>query len=275
MAQRELTGPGVSHAYVSRIEADLRTPSVKAIRKIAAKLGVSPYYLERGLEVDAAEERELRLLDGELAFRLEGDAAGTELILSEIGAEAIADGDRAGLVRVQIALGNVALARGDHRQALSHYEHALKLKELSPASDQQLFANTADCYRAAGMADRAASFLRGALERLDRETPGEGRLRARFEIALGLTLLELGQDAEAGALLEHADRSMQTESDPARTARALWVRARSATRAEQHRVALSELRKALILLETADEDRELANSRALLAEALSARRKTD
>jgi len=48
LAQREITGPGVSHAYISRIEAELRTPSVKAIRTIAAKLGVDSIWLETG-----------------------------------------------------------------------------------------------------------------------------------------------------------------------------------------------------------------------------------
>lgn len=48
MSQRELAEPGISHAYISRLEADTRKPSVKALRKLAPKLNVSVEYLETG-----------------------------------------------------------------------------------------------------------------------------------------------------------------------------------------------------------------------------------
>lgn len=51
MSQRELAGPGVSYAYISRIEADARHPSVKALRVLAGKLGVEVAYLETGKDV--------------------------------------------------------------------------------------------------------------------------------------------------------------------------------------------------------------------------------
>ena len=38
-SQRDLSSPGVSYAYISRIEAGARTPSVKALRKLSQKLG--------------------------------------------------------------------------------------------------------------------------------------------------------------------------------------------------------------------------------------------
>ena len=55
LSQRELAGPGVSYAYISRIEAGVRTPSVKVLRRLAPKLGVSVAWLETG-EDDPAEE---------------------------------------------------------------------------------------------------------------------------------------------------------------------------------------------------------------------------
>jgi transcriptional regulator with XRE-family HTH domain len=48
LSQRELTAPGVSYAYLSRLEAGQRVPSEKALRKLAAKLEVTPLYLEGG-----------------------------------------------------------------------------------------------------------------------------------------------------------------------------------------------------------------------------------
>jgi transcriptional regulator with XRE-family HTH domain len=48
LSQRELSSRGVSYAYISRIEAGSRNPSVKALRMLAAKLGVPEEYLECG-----------------------------------------------------------------------------------------------------------------------------------------------------------------------------------------------------------------------------------
>lgn len=48
LSQRQLSSPGVSYAYISRIEAGARTPSVKALRHLAGKLGVSVENLETG-----------------------------------------------------------------------------------------------------------------------------------------------------------------------------------------------------------------------------------
>ncbi len=48
LSQRQLSAPGVSYAYISRIEAGARVPSVKALRQLAGKLGVAVEHLETG-----------------------------------------------------------------------------------------------------------------------------------------------------------------------------------------------------------------------------------
>ena len=91
LSQRELATTGVSFTYVSRIEAGQRQPSVKAIRALAVKLGVSPEYLETGRDLAPTGDRELRVTDAELQVRLDGssDAEGE---LREVLAEALAAG---------------------------------------------------------------------------------------------------------------------------------------------------------------------------------------
>lgn len=79
-SQRDLSSPGVSYAYISRIEAGARTPSVKAIRKLAEKLDVTTEYLEKG-----------------------NDLTQTDLLLDELGQAA----DRA--FRVTVAPGAIFL----------------------------------------------------------------------------------------------------------------------------------------------------------------------
>jgi transcriptional regulator with XRE-family HTH domain len=63
LSQRSLAEPGISYAYISRIEGGTRTPSVKALRKLAPKLGVSVEWLETGVE----PSRWSGFGDGELA----------------------------------------------------------------------------------------------------------------------------------------------------------------------------------------------------------------
>jgi transcriptional regulator with XRE-family HTH domain len=55
LSQRDIASEGASYAYISRIEAGQRRPSVRALRKLASRLDVSVHWLETG-EPDPAEE---------------------------------------------------------------------------------------------------------------------------------------------------------------------------------------------------------------------------
>jgi transcriptional regulator with XRE-family HTH domain len=62
LSQRDLSEPGISYAHISRIEVRVRTPSVKALRKLAPKLGVSVEWLETGA-IGPAEQLARLVLD--------------------------------------------------------------------------------------------------------------------------------------------------------------------------------------------------------------------
>jgi transcriptional regulator with XRE-family HTH domain len=62
LSQRELASEGVTYAYISRLEANARTPSIKALRKLATKLDVSAHWLETG-EQDPAEQHAQLVLE--------------------------------------------------------------------------------------------------------------------------------------------------------------------------------------------------------------------
>src|SRR6478752_4374025 len=108
LSQRELAAPGVSYAYISRIEAGTRQPSVKALRRLASTLGVSADYLETGSDLDPAAARELRLMDLELAVRL-GEHDGAEEALAAALDEAVGAGDGTASLRARVALAQLAL----------------------------------------------------------------------------------------------------------------------------------------------------------------------
>jgi transcriptional regulator with XRE-family HTH domain len=48
LSQRDLAAPGLSYAYISRIEAGARTPSLSAVIELADRLETSALYLATG-----------------------------------------------------------------------------------------------------------------------------------------------------------------------------------------------------------------------------------
>ena len=73
LRQRDLAFEGCTAAYISRIEAGARTPSLQLLREIGKRLGVDAEYLATGGHDPSAEEA-LALTNAQLALRL-GDPA--------------------------------------------------------------------------------------------------------------------------------------------------------------------------------------------------------
>jgi transcriptional regulator with XRE-family HTH domain len=64
LSQRAIACDGVSYAYISRLETEVRQPSVKALRKLAPRLDVSVHWLETGREDPGLELARLVLEAG-------------------------------------------------------------------------------------------------------------------------------------------------------------------------------------------------------------------
>ena len=71
LSQRQLSFPGCSAAYISRLEAGDRVPSLQLLRKIAAKLGADEDFLATGVERVVQESPED--VDAEVERRLGGE----------------------------------------------------------------------------------------------------------------------------------------------------------------------------------------------------------
>ena len=132
LSQRELSGPGVSYAYVSRIEAGQRDPSLKALRILARKLGVSLENLETGAGVSEAQERELRLADAELELRLGDDLRAAEQSFRALLVDARENGDTFAEARARVGLGIALLQAGEAREAAAELERALDSEAVAP-----------------------------------------------------------------------------------------------------------------------------------------------
>src|SRR5437868_157056 len=139
MSQRELAEPGISYAYLSRIEAGQRAPSLKALRVIARKLGVTPEHLETGASVSAATAREVRATGAELALRLDDDSSGAEAAFRDLLVEARTSGESWLEARARVGLGLALVRRGDKREAVFHLELAVASPAITPSSRPDAF----------------------------------------------------------------------------------------------------------------------------------------
>ena len=113
LSQRQLSFPGCSAAYISRLEAGDRVPSLQLLRKLAAKLNADEQFLATGVEQVRLEPPEL--VEAEVERRLAGtrpelhaerrpaggidDPATRARVLWEHSRALAAGGDRSGAAR--------------------------------------------------------------------------------------------------------------------------------------------------------------------------------
>jgi transcriptional regulator with XRE-family HTH domain len=269
LSQRELAAPGVSYAYISRIEAGTRQPSVKALRRLAAKLGVSADYLETGSDLDPAAARELRLSDLELAIRL-GEMDGAEAALEAALREADSAGDRAAGIRARVALAQIALENGGEQRAVTLLEEALADEVFAPVDRFDIYANLGRAYAGTGRPDRAAALYEQCLEGVS-EAGGDPSLEARYAALLSYALTDMGEIAKAEEVVRHALSRVGDSSDPYMRVRLYWSIARLAHTQGREAVALENVRKAIALLQATDDTFHLARAHVLAAEIMLGR----
>lgn len=264
LSQRELAAPGVSYAYISRIEAGTRVPSVKALRRLASKLGVSADYLETGSDLDEASARELRLGDLELAVRL-GEREGAEAALEDALAEALAAGDRSASLRARVALAQLALESGGYDRAVYLLEAALEGEVFAPAERFDIYANLGRAYAMGGRPDRAVDLYERCMEGVA-ELGGDAALEARYAALLSYALTDIGDVVRAEEVVRDALGRVRESGDPYMRVRLYWSIARLAHSQARESVALENLRKAIALLQATEDTFHLARAHVLAAE---------
>ncbi|MEN3343246.1 MAG: hypothetical protein V7644_2650 [Actinomycetota bacterium] len=263
LSQRELSAPGVSYAYISRIEAGTRQPSVKALRRLAAKLGVSADYLETGSDLAPAEARELRLADLELAIRL-GEWEGVDEPLADAVAEAVATNDHATGLRARVAAASLAEARGEHARAAELLEAALEGEPFAPVERFDIYASLGYAYAASGRSREAVNLYERCIASLQ-DDPSHGALETRYATLLSYALSDMGDFARAEKVVQHALERVEDSEDPYMRVRLYWSIARLAHAEGRASVALTNVRKAIALLQTTDDTIHLARAHILAA----------
>jgi transcriptional regulator with XRE-family HTH domain len=272
-SQRDLSSPGVSYAYISRIEAGARTPSVKALRKLAQKLGVSVEYLETGRDIRDVDDRELRLADAELELRLTDDCSAAEGKLDKILAEAVAAGDTVSATRARVALGLASAQRGNHLEAVERLDAAVAGENAPPPHLRpDLYTTLGQSYAALGAPDRAVRIFDDCLARVRNEVPEDVAVHIRYATFLSYALTDAGEFDRAAAVVHEALAGANDQTDPYTRVRLYWSLARLNTVGGRSSEALEYIRSAIALLKATDDTLTLARAYLLAAGAELRRR---
>ncbi|HEY5660510.1 MAG TPA: helix-turn-helix domain-containing protein [Gaiellaceae bacterium] len=259
LSQRDLSSPGVSYAYISRIEAGVRTPSVKALRKLSRKLGVSVEYLETGRDIRDVDERELRLADAELELRVARNTQEAEKKVKAVLGDAQSAGDVASTTRAQLVLGLVAAQRGNHLDAVERLEAVVDSGGVSVDSRPDVYAALGQSYASLGAPDRSVRLFRRCLEELG-DRPEDAASRIWFATLLSYALTDSGDHDGARDVIRRALEGAGVDTDPYSRMRLYWSRARLAGMEGRSTEALESIRDAIALLKATDDSLHLARA---------------
>lgn len=271
LSQRELSGPGVSYAYVSRIEADQRKPSLKAIRILARKLDVDPSYIETGDPVSEAAKRQLRLADAELELRLGQNDERAEAELDALMREKA--NDITG-VRARAALGLLASRRADHPRTIRLLKGATASRYITPEARGDVYEALAAAYVANGTPNRAIRLLRQCIEAVTDKEEAVSQL-VRYKSLLATNLASTGALDEARAVVSDAAHTALRISSPSTRGTLLWVAGKAAWMAGDPGAAKRQMSQAIAILEATEDTLALARAHLANAQMMALNAETD
>ena len=272
LSQREISGPGASYGYVSKVENDIREPSKKALRVFAERLGVSVHYLETGELIPAVVEREIQLSDAELELRLHRDLGKAREVFAAVAADD--EGEPSLLARAQAGLGLLAAQEGNNVGAIRHLTAAVESGYLPPEVRPDVYETLGAAQSAAGRNAAAAELFHGCLEAL-RRSPREDEeeatrvasLEIRFTAYFANALSEIGETDRARAALNGA-LTVRDASPEARVF-VLWTHARLAWMKSEGSAALDYIKTAIGFLDATEDRLQLARAHLLCAQMLN------
>ena len=256
LTQRDLAFPGCSPAYISRIESGDRIPSLQLLRELGRRLGVSEDYLATGENRAAPEDA--RLLDAELALRL-GDADDAQRLYDDV---LQSPWNKEDYGHALAGCGELAFLRGDSRKAIEHIERALGVWGAKPEDRPSLAETLGRAKAMVGRADEAVTIFRRCLEISERREDAIEQLR--FAVLLANALIDEGDFATAADVL--SSRLVGADvRDPLLRARVYWSQSRLYGLQNEHTRAARYARRALEIVELAEDDYYTARAHEMLA----------
>jgi tetratricopeptide (TPR) repeat protein len=218
LTQRELSFEGCTAAYVSRIEAGARVPSLQIIHEFARRLGVRPEYLANG-SLDA-EGLSSGLLEAEVALRL-----GDEDRAAELYEAARTDaGSPTALAQAQLGLGRLALRRGEISEGVALLERALSSGELGPGDASAAANALGRSYVSQNRYDEAFAIFERFLD--EARSRGDQFEEVRFALLLANTYIDHGDYGRAHETLGQVVDVARKTADPMFRASLYWSQSR-------------------------------------------------
>jgi tetratricopeptide (TPR) repeat protein len=258
LSQRQLSFDGCSPAYISRIEAGERIPSLQLLREMGRRLGVSEDWLATGLDRDLLGE-DRKLLDAEIALRF-NELETAEKLYAEVLEAAVTNTERA---RALAGVGQIAFERGEPRRAVQCLEQALALARAEAADQPSLADTLGRAYATLDDLEPAIRLFRQSLERANERKNAPEAIR--FGVLLANAYIDKGEFDEAGTVLELTVEKAENARDPVFRARIYWSLSRLHALQGEPGPAARYARKALELLELTEHTAYAARAHQLLA----------
>src|SRR5664279_693557 len=210
LSQQSISGPGLTTAHISRIEAGLRRPSVRAIRALAKKLDVTPEYLETGTQLGPRGDLELRIADAELELRI-GTAQPEATVenLQSLISEARVLGDPLITARAAAALGVALTATSSYAQVIPLLEEATASASITATLRPDVFLALARAHSAAGSIATSISVLEASLDYVREYANEHVGAYMRFAVSLSYALTDAGRFEEARGPLDKCVRTLE------------------------------------------------------------------
>ena len=257
LSQRQLSFPGCSPAYISRIESGDRIPSLQLLRELGKRLGVSEDYLATGAE--EAQQVDSVLVEAEVALRL------GQLDVAETGYRSALDSaveDR-GRADALAGLGQVEFHRGEPKEAVRSFERALTLYGSNGAQHPDLADSLGRAYSMVGEHESAIGVFEASLESAERE--GDVISTMRFGVLLGNALIDSGNLGRAEEVLGRVLALGKESSSPSVLAHLYWSQSRLHAERGNPETAAGYARRALEVLRMTEDTYRTARAHQLLA----------
>ena len=254
LRQSDLAFEGCTAAYISRIEAGARVPSLQLLREIGTRLGVSADYLATGGDTVAAAE--LALADAQLAQRL-GDLDAAEQSFRELSQDAVLTAVRRGAL---LGLAQLTLNRGEVVNAIELLEAFEALADETTPVDPAAVETLAHAYATNGDLAAALALIERSLSRTDSPLT-----RFRLTVVMTNVLIDLRQLDRAETLIGNTLANLSHTADPISKARCLWSQSRLLTARGNYDRAARYAQDALTLIRATEHDAYAARAHQLLA----------
>ena len=255
LSQRQLAFPGCTAAYISRLEAGARVPSLQMVNQLALRLEVTGQWLAIG--VDAAFVEPVELLDAEVALRLGEVDEAERLFLAHVEP---GDPSRAAALA---GLGQISFRAGRLDEAIERLEQAFELRGRRALIDPGAVDTLGRAYATAGPLDSAIALFGAALD--EAHAAGTPIEQVRFAVLLANALIDSGSFALAESALANVIRIAEGISDPLASARLFWSQSRLHSARHEPELASRYARRALEILERTENDTYIGMAYHLLA----------